>query len=398
MLLACPECGLQVSDKAVHCPHCGYPMRSETKYVTAPHRMRLPNGFGQITKLKTKNLRNPYRAMITVGKTEEGRPICKLLKPQSYFKTYNDAYAALVEYNKNPFDVRVNPTMNELMEEFLSKRSKKYDKDNWIRNAWSYCPSLHNMKVREVRIRHLKKAVEESGAPPSVLMYMKSAFNLLLDYALEYELVDINYARSFGVENIKDDIKKNRQGHIPYGEKELSLLWANLGNPRLQTIDVILIQCYSGFRPNELLKLRIEDVDLAAETMTGGSKTDAGKNRVVPIHSKILPLVKQRYEDAVSKGGKYLIGSYNKRTSRWSERLCYDKWAEQLDAICKELGLNPDHRLHDGRVQFVTMAKEAKMDEYAIKYVIGHKIEDLTESTYTYRNLSWLKEEIEKIK
>ena len=28
MLIKCPECELQVSDKAIACPHCGYPLKS----------------------------------------------------------------------------------------------------------------------------------------------------------------------------------------------------------------------------------------------------------------------------------------------------------------------------------------------------------------------------------
>ena len=105
MLIKCPECELQVSDKATACPHCGYPMQPTVKRkprVKSNKRRRLPNGFGQISEIKNRNLRNPFRAMVTVGKTPEGRPICKPLKPESYFPTYNDAYAALVEYNKNP--------------------------------------------------------------------------------------------------------------------------------------------------------------------------------------------------------------------------------------------------------------------------------------------------------
>ena len=27
MLIKCPECELQVSDKAINCPHCGYPLK-----------------------------------------------------------------------------------------------------------------------------------------------------------------------------------------------------------------------------------------------------------------------------------------------------------------------------------------------------------------------------------
>ena len=44
------------------------------------------------------------------------------------------------------------------------------------------------------------------------------------------------------------------------------------------------------------------------------------------------------------------------------------------------------------------MAKKYKVDEYAIKYMVGHEISDLTEKIYTKREISWLKEEIEKIK
>ena len=47
---------------------------------------------------------------------------------------------------------------------------------------------------------------------------------------------------------------------------------------------------------------------------------------------------------------------------------------------------------------FVTMAKKYDVDEYAIKYMVGHKITDITEKVYTAREFDWLREEIEKIK
>ena len=65
--------------------------------------------------------------------------------------------------------------------------------------------------------------------------------------------------------------------------------------------------------------------------------------------------------------------------------------------IRDELKLNPEHRPHDGRKHFVTMAKKYGIDEYAIKYMVGHKISDITEKVYTQREFEWLKEEIEKI-
>ena len=43
------------------------------------------------------------------------------------------------------------------------------------------------------------------------------------------------------------------------------------------------------------------------------------------------------------------------------------------------------------------MAKKYGVDEYAIKYMVGHKIADITEKVYTQREFDWLKTEIEKL-
>ena len=55
------------------------------------------------------------------------------------------------------------------------------------------------------------------------------------------------------------------------------------------------------------------------------------------------------------------------------------------------------HRPHDPRKTFVTFAKKYKVDEYAIKRIVGHKIQDITESVYTERGVDWLLEEVNKI-
>ena len=91
MLIKCHECELQVSDKALSCPHCGYPLQDGAP-ARKPRsknnkRKRLPNGFGQISKIKNRNLKNPFRVMVTVGKDEKGKPISK---PVSY--THLDVY------------------------------------------------------------------------------------------------------------------------------------------------------------------------------------------------------------------------------------------------------------------------------------------------------------------
>lgn len=411
MLVKCPECELQVSDKAPACPHCGYPMQPTVKRKPRAKnnkRRRLPNGFGQISEIKNRNLRNPFRAMVTVGKTPDGKPISKPLKPESYFPTYNDAYAALVEYNKNPYDLEPSITVKELYDKWSEEYFKTLKAEGSVRgveSAWAYCSAVYGMRVMDVRARHIKGCMEEGTATvrgkeqhPSASMKnkIKSLFNLMLDYALEYELVDRNYSRTFNLteETIKE-IQTVKQEHIPFSEEEMGRLWAHVDDKRF--VDVMLIQCYSGWRPQELGLLELKNIDLENWTFQGGMKTDAGMDRVVPIHSKIRPLVERKYQEAVGLGSKYLFNCTDGRSGK-PTMMTYQRYQKGFGMVRDELKLNPEHRPHDGRKHFVTAAKKAGVDEYAIKYMVGHKISDITEKVYTQREFEWLKTEIEKIK
>lgn len=416
MLIKCPECELQVSDKALSCPHCGYPMQrtaapTPTTRKKQKHR-RLPNGFGSITELKGRNLRNPFWARICVGKTEFGRPILKSLKPQSYFPTYNDAYEALVEYNRNPYDLKKDITVAELYDkwtDYYFETLESYSSHRTITSAWAYCSSIYNMRTKDVRARHLKGCMEEGyrietkGPKKGEKIYpsagtksrMKSLFNLMFDYAEEYEIVDKNYARTFEVsKDIVKEQEQNKRSHIIFTDDEAKTLWDNVDNTKFA--DWILIQMYMGWRPQELAILELKDVNLENWTITGGMKTDAGKQRVIPIHSEIKDLVKRNYEFATSINSKYLFNDKGQtHAGRWN--LTYDKYANRFEKVCSTLNLNPEHRAHDPRKTFITKAKKSKIDDNAIKALVGHKIQDITESAYTERDIEWLRKDIEKL-
>lgn len=409
MLTKCPECELQVSDKAIDCPHCGYPLKQDSRQPRKQRRTthpKLPNGFGRISEIKNMNLRNRYRAVLTVGRD----PITLKYKTKilGYYPTYNKAYAALVEYHKNPYDLNLDMTVAELYEKWsdqyfetlVSESSKRT-----VASAWNYCSEIRNMKARDVRARHIKGCMTDGvynhngkiqHPSPNIQSRIKSMFNLMFDYALEYEIVDKNYARTF---NISDDTQKAQEeqktGHIPFTQDEINTLWDNLY--KVPYIDVIIIQCYSGWRPQELGLLRLENIDLKNSYMRGGMKTDAGKDRVVPIHPKIYDLIEQRYEQAKDMGSEYLLNCTDTITHKSSWKLTYDKYRHRFEKIRDQLHLNPAHRAHDPRIHFVTTAKKYNVDQFAIKYIVGHKIDDITEKVYTKRDPEWLKTEIEKM-
>lgn len=381
MLIQCPECKLQVSDKAISCPHCGYPLKPSLRPYNSAKRKRLPNGFGQISRVKG-NLRSPYRAMVTVGKTPEGHPICKLLQPRAYFPTYNDAYTALLEYNRDPYAME-SKTLAELYtmwsDDFFVDLSEsaisKY------KQCWRYCSDIQHMRVRDIRVRHVRSIMDKSDSAQTV-KYIKTMFNLMLDKAVEYEMTDKNYARMFNLDkSITKAVSTTVKKHIPFEDWEIQRIEENIN--ALPAAKLILIQCYSGWRPRELITLKREDVNINDWTFTGGMKSDAGKNRVVPIHSKIRDWVKEYYDH----GEEYLFG-----------KMTYNRLLQQFNDVVYYLELKNEHRPHDGRAHFITACKNAGVDEYAIKYMVGHAIRDITEDVYTTRSVEWLREEIEKIK
>lgn len=400
MLISCPECELQISDKAITCPHCGYPIQpNRIPTVQRPKkpngRRRLPNGFGQITELKDPRLRNRFRVMVTVGYSSNGKQIQKLLKPKSYFRTYKDAYEALLEYNQNPYDLHKDFTVKELYDIWSKEYFDKLKNDSskrTIKSSWSRCSSVERMRVKDIRARHIKGCMDEAPSP-GMKSRIKSMFNIMLDYALEYELVDKNYARTFNVsDDIKEETEKTKKSHIAFSNDEMNTLWHNIDIPY---VDIILIQSYSGLRPQEIGLVKIENVYLDKGYMIGGMKTKAGVNRIIPIHDKIKDLVVAKYNEAISLGSKYI---FNCTDSNKGLKLTYDKYEYRFMKVIELLDLNPDHRPHDPRKTFTTMAKKYKVDEYAIKYIVGHSITDITEKVYTERNTEWLIEEMSKIK
>lgn len=376
--------------------------------------MKLPNGFGGVTKLPGTR-RKPFQARVTVGwKYDEKRQ--KMVQDRrsiGTFKTKKEALQALSDYAKNPYDLD-NDTVT--LSDLYAKWTENYfptiedSSRRTVTSAWRYCHGIYSMRVKDVRARHIKGIMEDAYiiqtrgkhagektlASPGTKSRIKSLFNLMFDYALEYELTDRNYARTFDLSN---DIVKEKEAatrsHIPFKEHELEALWNALGSVKF--VDWVLIQCYMGWRPQELAILRLEDVhiDEAYPYIVGGMKTGAGKNRPVPIHPKILDLVRSNYEYALSLGSEFLLN--DPEATKGGMNITYDKYAGRFDKVVKALHLNEEHRPHDPRTTFITKAKKAGIDDFVVKRLCGHKIQDVTESVYTVRDIPWLSEDLRQM-
>ena len=368
------------------------------------------NGEGSISFDKR---RKRYRAKVTTGweineKTGKERQITKDIG--SNFKTQSDAAQAIAAYLENPYNLEdKNITFSKLYERWFEEFIVDHESHRYrIKAAYKYCGSLYNKKIREISIYDMKNAIatgttietrgknkgQRKTASPAIKESMKYLFNHLLQYATEARLIERNYAKDFTLD--KKILKKKEEQHvqkIPFTQEDLQIMWRAVDF--VPFADMIWYACYSGWRPSELVTLKIENVDLEKGFIRGGIKTDAGRDRIVPIHPKAKPIIEKYYDEAVKVGSKYLFNDTNKKKGIG---LSYDQYLSRFNNAMELLKFLDHHTPHCTRHTFISMAKASEMNEHVLKLIVGHKERDLTEHVYTHRELQELKNEIKKIK
>lgn len=396
-LLKCPECTHDVSDKALTCPNCGYPMNmpSSTKpRIRNGKPTKLPNGYGTIYKMSGKRSK-PYRAMKTdkwildpvTGKSKQIRFTI------GYYQSREDAMIALANYNENPYDIKADSiTFSEVYEKWSENYFPTLSNPSSVRTvtaAYAYCNGLYDMRMKDIKVSHLEGTILNAQVGDSTKSRMKSLFNMMYKYAVAHDIVEKDYASVMFANG--NPIKRSRTKEvIPFSQEEIFLLWDNLDN--IAFADMILIGIYSGWRPQELAILKVADIDIKVGTMLGGLKTDAGKNRIVPIHPLIRPLIENRMKEATSMQSEFLFNDANGQQGTY---MTYDKYRKRFEKVMKYLKLT--HRPHETRHTFITKAKACNVDEYILKLIVGHAIDDITEKVYTHRTIDQLRAEMEKI-
>lgn len=370
------------------------------------------NGEGSISY---DSRRKRYRAKVTIGweldeKTGKSKQIVKNIG--SNFKTKGEAAKALSKYLDNPYDIdNKNITFSELYNKWYENFVKTHKSQEYrLKSAYAYCSSIYNKKFREISILDMKDVIyngtristrgktkgQKIKATPQTKESIKYLFNHIYDYALEARICDINYARNFALnKEVFKEKDKNKKNKDPFREDQIKKLWDSI--EFVPFADMILYACYSGWRPEELVSLKIKDVNLEEGYIRGGIKTEAGKNRLVPISPLVRDIVEKYYNEAITVNSEYLFNDISKKTGIG---LSYDQWLTRFKKVVSTLKFDGYLTPHSTRHTFITKAKSlnVNMNEYILKQIVGHKIGDLTEKVYTHREIEELISEMNKIK
>lgn len=345
--------------------------------------MRLPNGYGSVYKL-SGNRRRPWIARKTIGWTEEGKQLYYTI---GYFRTRSEALDALAEYNKNPIGEVREITLGEIYERWSEKEYKTLDRStaNGYRAAWKRLGVLADEQVRMIRTSHLQAVIDgmiEEGLSRSSLEKAKTLCGILLEIALNDDVIKTNYARAI-------KLPKARKSKKPTFEVEEIDKIGSLAEAGDIWASTVLILIYSGMRVGELTGMKRSNVDVENWVFVGGIKTDAGKDRIVPIHTKIRPYVMQWYRDRPS---------IDRLIHRDGRAINVDYYRKSIFyPVLERAGIERKLTPHSTRHTFGTLLDKAKVNTKHIQELIGHSDYATTANIYTHPHLDELRKAIEAI-
>lgn len=331
--------------------------------------MKLPNNFGTVYKLKGVR-RKPFAVKVS---------ICGKQKPIGYAETYEQGLELLIHYHKNPsLFAKVDITFKQVFDMMIKEKFPQVSKStqNSDYNSFNHAKKLWDKPFHLIRLNELQNVVGTIGAGYSTQKKVRNLFHQMYSYAMKYDIVEKDY--STFVQIAKDDIHKTK---LPFNSRQLN----KVKNSDDAFKDYVLIGCYTGLRPSELLNLRSQDIKIRqAYLKVTKSKTKAGENRLIPIHKAIMPLL----ERFVALGNNYIVGGQKK--------LSYGKFRGQFLAFMKKINLK--HTPHEMRHTFATNLNNVGANSFSIKMLMGHSGTGVTEKHYTHKNIHELRKAINLLK
>ena len=346
-------------------------------------RTRKLNGAGSITKLsghrsKPWIVRGP--AEIQIDGTVR-RPII------GYFKTSEDAEIALSMYKVKPYNIdEKNTTLGDLYELWLVDKSKEIAPQSLqiYTRAWeNHLLHLENRPIRELKYSHYQSVF--AGKTKAVTKVIKTILKSLYSIALKNEIVDRDISQTLDISKIE----VNKFARTLF-DNELVQSIRKISNTDYhklkETADMVLILLYTGMRSAEIRTVKITDIYLEENYMIGGVKTDAGKNRIIPIHPKIKEIVERYYNENKNylfegPKGIHAIGDAT--------------FKRRYYQLQEELGFT--HNRHSTRHTFITRMQQVGISDGKLKKIVGHKSKDVTDGIYTHYTPEDLLTEIKKL-
>lgn len=343
------KCGYEVDTP--FCPMCGRQMDKPK-----PKRVR-GNGQGTVVKRGDK-----YRAIVTLGYWVDSDGRLHRKTRSKSFERKKDAVAALTALRGE--NRQQDITLIECYNRWEPTHTAGPSTMTNYKAAFKYFSDLWFEKMRYLQLDDLQECLNECGHGRRTQENMRAVLGLLYKYAIPRDYAEKNMAQYL---KITAEAGGHRQG---FTLDEVEKIRKNVSS--IPGAREILCMIYTGFRPGEFLALKGKDFDPVNNTLSGGSKTEAGRNRIVTISPKIKGLIPSVGAD------EPLWGCRDLKT--FTEKIFYPALEKcGIDnPIIAENGISR-HRLtpHSCRHTFATLMKAVPGADKDKLELIGHSSSEM---------------------
>lgn len=342
----CIKCGEVLPQGALFCPACG---KRQTK--TPRKSAKRPNGSGTVYRLQGRRSR-PWVAAknkVIVG----------------YYPTKKDAVEALERLSGQSLTERYNMTFAEVFEAWSAEHYPEVGPKGVeaYNRAFDVFAPLHDKLFRSLRTADFQTVLDPHMAKShSTVNKYKQLITQMSSWAIREEMISTNFAKFV---RLPENVKKEKE---IFSDAEIQKLEADGSD----AAKIVLMLLYTGMRIGELFSLPLSDYH--ESYVVGGEKTEAGRNRIIPIR----PEGKQYFAYFAKQAtGEMLLSGYDgqKVPANFRRRDYYP--------LLDRLGIERKTP-HATRHTYASRAVKEGLPPEMLQKILGHADYSTTANIYTH--------------
>lgn len=371
--MVCVRCQRELPEGSLFCNICG--KRQPAAPAPQRRKRRRAKGTGTVYKLPGRRAK-PWAAVAADG---------------TLIGTFSDAGEAVTTLDavnaKKVAASRLAYTFTDVYERWSALHFPEIGPSgvSSYRNAYRKSAPLYDRKMMDLKTEDYQAIIEmmkAKGASRSLCEKQRQLFSQLCQYAIQQDIIHTNYAT--GLHLPAANAPKTRV----FSAAEIEAIRGMVTDKRLgETAKIALVLIYTGMRLNELLLARAENVHLPEHYLIAGEKTDAGRDRTIPIHESVEPYV------SAWLGGRtagYLIQSAG------GVPRDHNNVRKSFQSLMKRLGIDGVSP-HTCRHTAATRMLAAGLPVEVVQQILGHADATTTLNIYTHPDVATLVSGVRKM-
>lgn len=288
-----------------------------------------------------------------------------------YYGTKTEALDNLGKLCGRTLTERYNMTFSQVFEAWKAEHYQDIGKkavDGYDRSFAVFSP-LHEKQFRSLKTADFQEIIDQcNGKSHSTLSKHKLLASQMSEWAIREEIITTNFATY-----VKLPKKEKKEKKI-FSDEDIK----KLEKDGSEAAKIVLMLIYTGMRIGELFSLPLEDYH---ETYCiGGSKTKAGKNRIIPIR----PEGRKHFSYFANQAdGLLLLSGYigQKVDANFRNRDYYP--------LLEKLGIDRKTP-HATRHTYASRARNEGMKPEILQKILGHADYTTTANIYVHSDIAEL--------